>query len=52
MGKSENYMFILNSLAAWEPFLPRESGLPGPRANLELAFAMADLGDGEAVRIP
>ena len=28
----------------WEPFLLRESGLPGPRGNLELVAAVADEG--------
>lgn len=31
----------------WEPFLVSESGLPGPRGNLELAQAVAALGGAE-----
>ena len=31
----------------WEPFLLKESGLPGPRGNLELAAAVADEGSAE-----
>ena len=29
----------------WEPYLLAHSNLPGPRGNLELASAAADLGD-------
>jgi hypothetical protein len=35
----------LAGLADWEPYLREHSGLPGPRANLELVQAVADLGD-------
>ncbi len=45
MGKAEQYRELLTSLADWEPFLLRESRLPGPRANLELVQAAADVGD-------
>ncbi len=46
MNKSESYRRQLMSLAEseWEPFLLEHSGLPGPRGNLELAQAAADLG--------
>jgi HEAT repeats len=30
---------------SWVPFLREHSGLPGPRANLELVEAVADIGD-------
>lgn len=36
---------MLVDLADWEAFLLAESGLPGPRGNLELAQAAASLGD-------
>lgn len=45
MSKVEQYRKILAGLAEWEPFLLAESGLPGPRGNLELAQAVADEGD-------
>ena len=41
MTKVEQYRETLRALDAWEPFLMQESRLPGPRANLELAFAAA-----------
>lgn len=47
MGKAERYRQILPQLDDWEPFLLAESGLPGPRANLELAAVVAELGDEE-----
>jgi hypothetical protein len=43
--KVDAYRETLRTLAEWEPFLLRESRLPGPRANLELAHAVADEGD-------
>jgi hypothetical protein len=45
MKKVDRYRDALVSLEEWEPFLRRESGLPGPRGNLELAQAVAELGD-------
>jgi hypothetical protein len=47
MTKADAYRARLRRLSNWEPFLLKESGLPGPRANLELAQATADLGDAE-----
>lgn len=44
MGKREAYRERLRSLRSWRAFLLAESGLPGPRTNLELAFAVADEG--------
>lgn len=41
MSKIEEYRDILKTLDAWDYFLLQESRLPGPRANLELAFAVA-----------
>jgi len=40
----------LQELDVWEPLLLRESGLPGPRGNLELAQAAAEEGDLERFR--
>jgi len=45
MNKSETYRQILSALPDWEPYLLQESGLPGPRGNLELAQVVADEGD-------
>jgi hypothetical protein len=49
MKKDETYRKFLQSLPAseWEPFLLQHSGLPGPRGNLELAQAAADVGSPE-----
>jgi hypothetical protein len=45
MGRKADYLHQLQSLGpgAWEPFLKSESGLPGPRGNLELAAAYIEL---------
>ena len=45
MHKSESYRRTLASLKDWEPYLLQESGLPGPRGNLELAQVVADEGN-------
>ncbi|MFN2111318.1 MAG: hypothetical protein ACK2UI_16805 [Anaerolineae bacterium] len=45
MNKADTYRETLRGLDNWEPFLLKESGLPGPRGNLELAQAVADEGD-------
>jgi hypothetical protein len=45
MNKADTYRAKLQSLDDWVPFLLIESGLPGPRANLELVQAVADEGD-------
>src|SRR5262249_28182289 len=39
------YRAQLQTESDWDAFLLRESGLPGPRANLELVQAAADEGD-------
>ncbi|MGZ8897458.1 MAG: HEAT repeat domain-containing protein [Halobacteriota archaeon] len=44
MGKTEYYCKTLRTLTDWEGFLLKESGLPGPRANLELVNVVADEG--------
>jgi hypothetical protein len=47
MGKVNRYGQVLSALPLqeWEPFLVAESGLPGPRGNLELVQAVAALGN-------
>ena len=45
MTKVEEYRRALQSLQDWVPFLMRNSGLPGPRGNLELAHAVAQEGN-------
>ncbi len=47
MSKAEQYRTILRSLDNWDVFLLKESGLPGPRGNLELAQIVADEGNAE-----
>ncbi len=41
MGKVDDYREALRSLDIWHVYLLEESRLPGPRANLELAAAVA-----------
>ncbi len=45
MGKVGQYRQALRELDSWDEYLLRESGLPGPRGNIELARAVADEGD-------
>lgn len=45
MGKIELYRETLRALENWESFLLEESGLPGRRANIELAQAVTEEGD-------
>ena len=45
MTKAESYRKTLRALQDWDSFLLRESGLPGPRGNIELARAVADEGN-------
>lgn len=47
MGKVEAYRAHLRTLDNWDDFLHQESRLPGPRANLELAYAVAWEGSEE-----
>lgn len=42
--KTEAYRQTLRTLTDWDKFLMKESGLPGPRGNLELMQAVADEG--------
>lgn len=50
LTKADQYRSVLRALADWEPYLLAESGLPGPRGNLELAQAVADEGREEQFR--
>jgi hypothetical protein len=50
MTRRAEYGDALRKLADWEPFLLANSGLPGPRGNLELAQAVADKGTEEQFR--
>ena len=47
MTKLDEYKTKLKQLKNWDSYLLKESGLPGPRANLELVQAVADEGDAE-----
>lgn len=44
MSKAADYRAKLRTLDNWDAYLLKESGLPGPRGNLELAQAVADEG--------
>jgi hypothetical protein len=43
--KVQQYRERLRSLTDWDSFLLENSGLPGPRGNIELALAVAEEGD-------
>ncbi len=43
----EKYREELRELKSWEPYLHKHSGLPGPRANLELVAAVAEEADAD-----
>jgi HEAT repeats len=45
--RSEKYRADLKKLRDWEPYLKKHSGLPGPRANLELAAVVGDEADAD-----
>jgi hypothetical protein len=47
MSKSDLYRSRLRDLDTWDEYLRAESGLPGPRGNLELAQVVADEGSRE-----
>jgi hypothetical protein len=44
MSKIDVYREALRALEQWDAFLLQESGLPGPRGNIELAQAVAEEG--------
>jgi hypothetical protein len=50
MAKVDEYRARLRALKNWIPYLRKESGLPGPRGNLELAAAAALEADSQQVR--
>lgn len=43
----ERHRAELRRLDSWEPYLHKHSGLPGPRANLELVAAVAEEADAD-----
>jgi hypothetical protein len=47
MGRVEQYRAELRKLVEWEGYLKKNSGLPGPRANLELVEAVGQEADPE-----
>ena len=47
MGRVEKYREELRGLDEWEAYLKKNSGLPGPRANLELVEAVGEEADPE-----
>lgn len=50
MSKTDDYRQTLKKLDDWIPFLRKNSGLPGPRGNLELAHVVAELGSKKQFR--
>ncbi|KPL71363.1 hypothetical protein ADN00_16785 [Ornatilinea apprima] len=44
MSKLDEYQRVLSALTDWEPYLLEQSGLPGPRGNIELAMAFSKEG--------
>ena len=46
-ARVDGYRVELRSLKRWEPYLKKHSGLPGPRANLELVQAVGDEADSD-----
>jgi hypothetical protein len=45
MTKKEDYKLKLRGISNWDAYLLKESGLPGPRGNIELAQVVANEGD-------
>ncbi len=45
MSKADDYRAQLLALHDWDAYLLKESGLPGPRGNIELAQVVANLGE-------
>lgn len=50
MAKADEYRTKLRALDNWDAYLLKESGLPGPRGNLELAQVVADEGNPRLFR--
>ena len=50
VSKAVEYRAKLRALDEWDAYLLKESGLPGPRGNLELAQVVADEGDLQLFR--
>jgi HEAT repeats len=46
-NRVDTYRTELRGLTDWEPYLQKRSGLPGPRANLELVAAVAEEADAD-----
>jgi len=46
-ARAEAYRLELRKLKKWEPYLKKNSGLPGPRANLELVAAVVEEADAD-----
>ncbi len=44
MARADEYRRILRKLENWDSYLLKESGLPGPRGNIELAQVVAEEG--------
>lgn len=51
MGRKEEYIQVLRTISDWIPYLKANSNLPGPRGNLELAYAAAQLSSMEQMKI-
>jgi hypothetical protein len=49
MTKIDHYAQILQTLTDWDSYLLQNSGLPGPRGNIELGRAFARLADETAI---
>jgi hypothetical protein len=49
MGKRQAYADRLVAAVDWDAFLKGESGLPGPRGNLELAAAFVDVASRDKI---
>ena len=46
-SRADGYRAELRRRQDWEPYLKKHSGLPGPRANLELVAAVAEEADAD-----
>ncbi len=50
MSKVDDYRQALASQSDWDTFLTAHSGLPGPRGNIELGKAAADVAPADQIR--